>query len=459
MKKFISIALVLMMAVALLAGCGGGPSSGGVKNGGIKSDALKDSSDTQQRWLRLPDSASTGKECNLVINPDEYEGGSADNYNRLALNIGYLDENNQVKYKVNDAIFLVETTAANGIGGTEVFIPNFDQAAEDVNTRYSEKKLTVEIDGTKISAIIPEGDESSSQAITMREKVPVDFSLDYVAVIDVQSSANIKWKLAGSTAKPSYSLLAQNDTDATGHFAYNLSETIMQQLKDTDDTSATTVTLTLTVLGAGSPLVFDNYKIVTVERGFRYAEKQASTTWYPYGIVSELTYPNGSAAKVMDYFANYKTVARQITFTADGAFYLAGKVTGKLTYDEKKNFMIVEADGYNYVISPKKKQYVTFFNSEADFLARQNGTEEPTSSTQYWSVSCGRLELDEPIYVAISLDTTATIDELCEESKSCVNAGNTASRIEENKAYWDKYLAAITIPSDMILASAPESAN
>ena len=120
------------------------------------------------------------------------------------------------------------------------------------------------------------------------------------------------------------------------------------------------------------------------------------------------------------------------------------------------SLMSVEGDGFNYVVSPKRKQYITFFNSEADLLSRTNGTSEPTESTQYWSVGCGRIELDTDLYVSVALDATASVEELCEEAKDAVGAGKTAKRIEGNIDYWDKYLAAITIPSDLILASAPE---
>ncbi|MBO5035567.1 MAG: hypothetical protein J6D42_00630 [Clostridia bacterium] len=451
MKKFISIMLVLVLALSLLAGCGG--DAGGVKNNGIKSKDLADSSDTQQRWLRLPDSSSNT--CRLVINPDEYAGGNAGNYDRLPLNLGLLNDDATVKKSLNDLIFIVESNSANGIGGTDTFVPVYDQEdTENVNTRYTVKKMTLDVDGTKVSAIIGEGDETSTQNITMRVKIPVDFSVDIVAVVDIVSSSGVKWKVTGASQKPTYSILAQNDTDATGHFAFNLTEILSQQLKEDDDVSAMTLNCTLSVIGANSPLVFDNYKIVTIERGFQYADANASTTWYPYGIVSTLTYPNGTAAEVMDYFADYSTVARRIQFTADGSFYLAGKVYGTLTYDEKQNLMIIEGDGFNYVVSPKRKQYVTFYNSEADLLARVNGTEEPTADTQYWTVGCGRIEVGSDLYVSVALDANKSVEELCEEAKAAVGAGNTAKRIETNIEYWDAYLAAITIPSDLILASA-----
>lgn len=452
MKKFISIMLVLILAMSLLAGCGG--DAGGVKNNGIKSNDLKDSSEAQQRWLRLPDSSSNT--CRLVINPDEYQGGNAGNYNRLPLNLGLLDDSAAVTKSLNDLIFIVESNAANGVGGTDIFVPVFDQEAEDVNTRYTVKKMTCDIDGTKVSAIIPDGDETSVQNITMRSKVEVDFSVDLVAVVDIVSSSGVKWKVTGASQKPTYSILAQNDTDATGHFAFNLTEILSQQLKEDDDTTNMTLNCTLSVIGAGSPLVFQDYKIVAIEKGFHYADTDAATTWYPYGIVSTLTYPNGTAAEVMDYFADYSTVARRITFTKDGSFYLAGKVYGTLTYDEKQNLMIVEGNGFNYVVSPKRKQYVTFYNSEADMLSRVNGTTEPTADTQYWTVGCGRLEVDSDLYVSVALDANKSVEELCEEAKAAVGAGNTAKRIETNIEYWDAYLAAITIPSDLILASAPE---
>ncbi|MBQ6172055.1 MAG: hypothetical protein IJK34_05420 [Clostridia bacterium] len=453
MKKFISIMLVLLLTLGLMVGCAGGD-NGGVKNGGIKSNDLKDSSATQQRWLRLPDTSN--HVCNLVINPDEYSGGSAGNYNRLPLNLGILDGDKKVTKTLNDLIFVVESKSANGVGGTELFVPVYDQDAEDVNTRYTVKKMTLDVDGTKVSATIPDGDETATQNITMREKIAVDFQTDIVAVVDVVSSSGVKWKVTGASQKPTYSILAQNDTDATGHFAFNLTEILSQQVTADDDISAMTLNVTLSVIGAGSPLVFQDYKVLSIEKGFQYAAADASTTWYPYGIVSTLEYPNGTAAEVMDYFAGYRTVARRITFKKDGSFYLAGKVYGKLTYDDKQNLMIVEGDGFNYVVSPKRKQYITFFNSEADLLSRTNGTSEPTESTQYWSVGCGRIELDTDLYVSVALDATASVEELCEEAKDAVGAGKTAKRIEGNIDYWDKYLAAITIPSDLILASAPE---
>lgn len=453
MKKFISIMLVLMMAISLLVGCGGG-SSGGVKNNGIKSNDLKDSSDTQQRWLRLPDNSKNV--CRLVINPDEYSGGNAGNYNRLPLNLGIINDEFKVVETLNDLIFVVESKSANGIGGTEVFVPVYDQEAEDVNTRYTVKKMTCDVDGTKVTATIGDGDETSTQNITMREKIEYDPAIDIVAVVDIISSSGVKWKVTGASQKPTYSILAQNDTDATGHFAFNLSEILSQQIQETDDISAMTLNVTLSVIGAGSPLVFQDYKVLAIDRGFQYAEATASNTWYPYGIVSSLTYPNGTAAEVMDYFADYDVVARKITFKKDGSFYLAGKVYGKLTYDDKQNLMIVEGNGFNYVVSPKRKQYITFFDSEADMLSRTNGTAEPTANTQYWTVGCGRIEVDTDLYVSVALDAKKDIETLCEEAKGAVGAGNTAKRIELNIAYWDKYLAAITIPSDLILASAPE---
>jgi hypothetical protein len=436
-----------------MVGCSGGDSNG-VKNGGIKSNDLKDSSETQQRWLRLPDTSTNV--CNLVINPDEYSGNASGNFNRLPLNLGLLDADKKVTQTLNDLIFVVESKSANGVGGTEVFLPVYDQDAEDVNTRYTAKKMTLDVDGTKVSATIPGGDETSTQNITMREKIPVDFQTDIVAVIDVISSNNVKWKVTGASQKPTYSILAQNDTDATGHFAFNLTEILSQQVTPEDDISAMTLNVTIAVIGGDSPLVFQDYKVLSIERGFQYAAADASTTWYPYGIVSTLEYPNGTAAEVMDYFAGYRTVARRITFKKDGSFYLAGKVYGKLTYDDKQNLMIVEGNGFNYVVSPKRKQYITFYNSEADMLSRSNGTTEPTDSTQYWTVGCGRIEIDTDLYVSVALDASAPVDQLCEEAKDAVGAGMTAKRIERNIAYWDQYLAQITIPSDLILASAPE---
>lgn len=459
MKKILALAMAAIFAISLLVACSGGGSTG-PKNNGIVSTDMVDSSDTQQRWLRLPGNSSN--ESHLVINPAEYTGSASGNFNRLPLNVGYLDNEGNLKYTLDNAIFLVESNSANGVGGTQIFTPVYEEDAEDLNIRWSSKKLDLYVDGTKVTCTIKGDtpDTTATQTLALKDKLSVDFSKDLVACINV-ISCDCQWKLAGSTSKPATTVLAQSDTSATGNFTYNLTEIITAQLKEEDDTSATTLAMTLTVYGTAHTFVFSDYKYVAIDRGFNYAASDATTTWAPYAITSKLAYPNGTSATVADYFAGYHTVARQIKFDSVGTFYLAGKVDGKLTYNDKKSLLIVEGSDYNYVISPKRKQYVAFYESEQDMLKRVNGTAEPTSSSKYWTISCGRLEVGDELYVSIALDAKGglSLDDLEAEAKRATSAGETAGRIQKNIEFWNEYLAAITIPSDFITKSAEDFAG
>ena len=132
-------------------------------------------------------------------------------------------------------------------------------------------------------------------------------------------------------------------------------------------------------------------------------------------------------------------------------FTLAGKVEGTLTYDESNNVMIVEGSGYKYVIAPKKKQNVQFFDSEADMLAGKNAKTEPSSSTKYWTVSCGRIEVDTDLFVAVSVDTSKDLETLIAETKKATESGNTDKRLQRTKDYWESYIHYYALPDGLIL--------
>ncbi|MDF2685987.1 MAG: hypothetical protein K0S55_1168, partial [Clostridia bacterium] len=113
MKK-ISLLLTVLMLLGILSACGE-PAN---MNPGITSVDLKDTGASQQRWLSMPGSK-------LVINPDAFSSGK-DNSDllKVPLNIGILNTEGETPVldkTLNNLMFLMETNASNGVGGTVLF--------------------------------------------------------------------------------------------------------------------------------------------------------------------------------------------------------------------------------------------------------------------------------------------------------------------------------------------------
>ena len=459
MKKTISMVLALLMLTALLCSCGSA-----VQNEGLTVDDFADSSENQQGWLRLNDSS-------LVINPDEYQGNESGNGNRLGLNLGILDEAGNVTKSINDLIFLIENNSANGVGGEVIWTTS---GLDDIGTalRWGSKATVDYNDGSFVAS----STGAASSALNFATRLPIEFSKDIVAIFNISNysagATFVKddeetepgWGLSGSIqvihpdGKETIAITAQASNEETGRFVAYFSDVVASQTNYNLAEATGQMNGTVTIYGDGTTITVDEYQVVYIDKGFHYADSEAKTTWYPYAIVSELEYPNGTKAETTDFFSNYSTVARKITFKAGGLFTLAGKVEGTLTYDEAGNVMIVEGSGYKYVISPKKKQNVMFYNSEDDMLNNRNGSTEPTSSTKYWTVSLGRIEVDTDVFVAVSLDASKDVETLVAETKKATESGNTDKRLDYVKQYWESYIHVFELPND-IIANVPGSAE
>ena len=454
MKKTISMVLAVLMLTALLCSCG---NSGYNKN--LAVDDFADSSAEQQGWLRLPDSS-------LVINPDEYQGNTSNNKDRLGLNLGILDENGNVTKSLNDLVFIVENKSANGVGGETIWST---ADADDIGSilRWG-LKATVQGDAGTFTATTS---GTPSSAINFMKRLSgVDLSKELVAVLDVskynKGEVFVKddeetepgWGFSASVAithpdgKENVSINAQASTEDEGKFVYYFSDTLRNNATYELSESTGQLNCTFGLYGEGTSVVVSEYKIVQFDKGFQYATEAAKTTWYLYAIVSDIAYPNGTKVQTTDYFANYSTVARKITLKDTGLMTLAGKVEGTLTYDSLNNVMVVEGDGYSYVVAPKKKLDITFYNSEADMLAGKYGTTEPTSSTEYWTVYCGStVQVDSDIYIAVSLDASKDVETLIEETVAPTKSNNTKARFERTKEWWNQYIHVYELPDTYIL--------
>ncbi|MDF2685121.1 MAG: hypothetical protein K0S55_302 [Clostridia bacterium] len=440
MKKTILLITAAILTISILSSCGEAN-----KNPGITSIDLTDASATQQRWLRLPES-------NLIINPDSLGGTDNSDLKKLPLNIGILDTTGDtatVKNTVNDALFIMEDNSANGKGGTDIFTAIF--AGEGANMSYNNKNLNVDSTGEKITMSVNPACPNVWEGITFKK--PLDLNLDKDVIIDIDIAECIgRVSLKGNLTKPSIAdpVIAQDDAIITGHRTYSLSDVIKNLGVES---GMAKLNFTIFAIDYDKNVVINSFKIKEIDRGFHVAADNAKTEWSPSSIKSTLTYPNGSYIETTDFFIDNNTIGRKIRAVDASSLTLGGKIYGKSTYDSKANTFNFEADGFKYVIAPKRKLNVTYFDSEADMLTKTNGSAEPKDTSAYWTVSFGNMQIDDEVYIAISMSTELGIDEMNVLVKEGTSSIKSKASLEERITFWDEYLVNNEITPEYILNS------
>lgn len=459
-KKITAVFLALLMLAALLCGC-----SGNIKHKNYNTGVFTDSSVYQQRWLRDP-------ETDLVLNPEGYINGTPASDNRLSLNVGYLNADKEVSTVINDSLFLLESSSANAKVGEVYFEGVWDQNDPECNLKYSAEKVVA--DTSTPGRIAIDSFATDTQVIQFKSTIPFRWDVDLLVVMEVASvSTDAQWGLQASLIGTSRTgvTLSADDTVDTGRFVFNLSDIAKAHVKNADEHPELEFNMMLRISSAAESellprIVLTSYKILAVPKTLTYANDKVSTTWAPHAITSELAFPNGSAAKTTDFFAVDATdkenvfknvVARQITYTGQGILFLGGKTEGKVQFDDTKIWIMVDGDGYNFVVAPKKKQGLEFFASEEDMLNRRNGTETPDGNTKYWSVPLGTYTVGDSIFAAVAFGTDADdFETLGEKAKAVVSSTKAVKYYNRAVAYWDWYLKRVDeLPNEFINYEGP----
>jgi hypothetical protein len=438
MKKLLSLLTAVILTGTLLTSCGESN-----KNPGITSVDLTDASAAQQRWLRLPES-------NLIINPDAFSGTDSSDLKKLPLNIGILDTSGEkatVKYTANDMLFIMEDNSANGKGGTEIFKAIF--AGDGANMTYNKTNLNVDSTGEKITMSVNPKCPNVWEGITFKKALDLNLDKDVIIDIDIADCQG-RMSLKGNLTKPSIAdtVIAQEDATITGHKTYGLSD-VIAKLGVTSGMAK--LNFTIFAIDYDKPVTINSFKIKEIDRGFHVATDNAKTEWSPSAIKSTLTYPNGSYLETTDFFIDNNTIGRKIRAVDASTLTLGGKLAGKATYDSKANTFNVEADGFKYVIAPKRKLNVAFYDSEADMLAKINGSPEAKETSAYWCVGFGTMQPDDEVNIAISMSTDLSIEEMNGLVKDGTSSIKTKTMMEDRIAYWDEYLVNNEITPDYIL--------
>ena len=431
MKK-ISLFLTVVMLLGILSACGD-PN----KNPGITSVDLTNATEVQQRWLGLPGS-------NLVINPDAFSTGTdSSDLLKLPLNIGILNTEGEtpvLSKSINNLMFLMETNASNGVGGTVLFTGKW---GDNMNFTYIKNELVVEPTGdTKVKYYVAETSPNAWAGMNMKASVECDFDKDVFLNVNVPECVGM-FAIKGT-------IEAQLDVRKTGFSSYNLT-TISSY------TGKKKITFTVYAIEKNNPVTFDLFEIKEIAKGYHFATEKATATWAPYSLTYNTKFANGAEFEVTDFFADEKTIVRKLRCIAAGSLALGGEYNGTTVYDSKTGYMQIEGDGYKYVIAPKRKVGTKFYANEADMLAVANSSETAIGNTGIWTIDIGNFAAEDELYMAITADTAMSLEELGALAKDKTNTTKAVDFYTQRVVFWDTYLVENAIPSTYILNAASQA--
>jgi hypothetical protein len=411
-------------------------------NPGIDTLSLTDSSEGQQRYLAKPGT-------NIMINPKSFEGGSEEGrIGDAALNIALVDTTGEapvVKAKVDDVVFFLEDSTSNGVGGNVLFKA---EMKEPLNMQFDKNalKYTCNSDGSISFCVFDNGKNTNAayQPFQFKKALKCDFSkqiICYLNVVSCQGGLALKFTPSG---KPE--VMVQTDGKFEGLGVYNLTDLLGVTGK------TTSITTNFFAEGFDQYVTFNRWEIIEFEPGMHFSGKNAPavSSWTPYSLKMQAIYPNGFNVETTDYIIGTNGAVRSYRAVNGGAAYIAGKYDGNISYDKNLGIM-VEGKDCSYVLVSKRKSDPVYYATEADLLARTNGSAEPAGNSGYWAMNLTNVATDAESQMAVYIG--ATLDEaktFAAGSKADMNSVSKDTFMEETTLFWDTYIAENALPSAYI---------
>ena len=473
MRKTI-IAVMLIMAIALsFAACGN-------QGNAFSSADVADSSATQQRWLKNPDST-------LVINPNaigapEYKDADG----KLGLEIGITNKNGKIVKTLEDVFFVVEPTWANGKGGEEVWAADWTEETVNFYLR-THPEATSEIILTTVDQLEEYDEEGTLQRYVKRENGSIELQLwlnqhyelvakyavpvesedtDYFVLVDCEISDKDRWNAKKTKSYPkvwqirgyfddeptvnrkiyrgddyTYASILEYVTKVPGYYYENVNEAA-EAYAGANKTKFVYPTIFLEREGIYK---FNHYSIRAIDKEVKLGSGATKYEWTTYNIKSYQEYDNGTVLEAVDLITGPMAVTRELKGVLGGAAYYAGSLNGgtptvTTSTGAINTTMTVKGDGFEYTVAIGALGTVQYYNSYEDLMNMNNGTEEPTAESKYWLyVTDSRVTPDGTAYIGIAASVSGE-----DTVKAAQEAGKSKTfrkRMADLEAIWDEYIA------------------
>lgn len=423
LSKIFAVCLVIAMVAGLLSACGGSYN--------FTAEEAVDNSDSQQRWLKYPDS-------DITINPSAESGSDSSDVKKQELSLG-------VGGKTLDGVlFTLEQISANGSAGSTEWEADF--SAETTKMTNMNKLVANNSKGSALDVVVPEQnggkdlDASNNFVIRgIKEAYQYDFAnKEYYLVIETGECAD-NVDINFYTYSPvSDTLLTSVGPNETKVISINeLCRSVDAEGLITESTRA----FFDIKFKAGGAYQFKSFSVKVMPTGNQAADS-AALEFAPYSLKNTATFPNGTGVEVEDFFYSTDTVTRKITATAAGAFVVGGKIPDGATaeFDERDGSVSVTADGVNYVVRLSKKDNVQFYASEEDMLGGKNPLEN-ISGAKFWTSAITDLNEGDSAYFSVAASTSASTADLYTSAKNGSSTAKAKKRLKNLPQEWTDYIS------------------
>lgn len=160
------------------------------------------------------------------------------------------------------------------------------------------------------------------------------------------------------------------------------------------------------------------------------------TEWTPYALPFSADYGNGSCIEGADFFYDDNTVVRRLKLDKSERYLLSGYIKGHVSFDRKRETILVDSRDCKYAISVKGMKGISFYASAEDMKERKNEIAN-MEDARWWAFEIkGEKQIN--IAVAFALKT--------EPDEELVSNVRTTLRNDIDKAYtaqiryWDDFL-------------------
>lgn len=388
-----------------------------------------DSSSSQQRWLTYPNSR-------LIINPN-----SNANTASAELAVGLKNGMGSVQSVLSDVlnVYEADASALSIDNGTLFYAANFSatatkkwnnmDTAEDKNCLSRNDSVNDALDITvRPTAISERGGALKITDVTAAQRYQFG-KKNYIAVVDV---AEIP---AGGTAVfciTPFDLSSRYTITKPGRYVFLINELLP------DNSQVTKSIQFMLRFTAAGDYKFNEFKVYEVDRGAT-APVGSATTFSITSLTNNLTFANGSAATVSDYFMDDSTISRRIAVTSEGKYVIWGKVLGDAVYKDFSKAIIGTVGNYNYAIKPSVKGDMYFYNTLADLAAGTN-MQSSIKGASYWALETYELPAGTNVYVGFSISDVYPASEVYEKALTAGSIPYAENTFTGLDAFWTSYI-------------------
>ena len=400
-------------------------------------ESLLNISETQNRYMSLPDSR-------VVVNPFNFESQSTEvtqsqysNRDTMPLNFGFCDpfKGESRGIELPDAMMMASGTPA-AAGEVETLWEG--DLSEHGAWRFSGTgglDYMADFKGETDSLTVTENAETAWQH--MEAPVELDDMADAYLTVTVDSigpeGGRFAIKVTDYNTPSDITLI---ETGIAGTYTFSLAEA-------TGWTGAKSLWVKIFSVGNGCTVTLSDIRILKGNAVYDAACDYA-TTWRPDQLGFTASYPNGVQITGTDFFYDEKTVVRDMAVTGEGSLLLYGKFSG--TASVEGHTIRINCGTFQYAVTLSEEVQPVFYETVVGVLAGSEGVTDPADgSVSVWAYRLDAVPESGKVRVAFAFDTKeAAAEDVVALSRA--PGDDCEKKLAQRTEQWDELLSRVPRP-------------